>query len=75
MRTLAKELVSLQPDVILTDSMPVTAALKRETSTIPIVFAVVTVAAFLASEAARRVRPSTIGRRVAAIRYARCGRV
>ena len=29
-----------------------------------------TVAAFLASEAGRRVRPSTIGRRVAAIRYA-----
>jgi putative ABC transport system substrate-binding protein len=41
MRTFAKELVSLQPDVILTDSTPVTAALKRETSTIPIVFAVV----------------------------------
>jgi putative ABC transport system substrate-binding protein len=41
MRTFAKELVSLQPDVILTNSTPVTAALKRETSTIPIVFAVV----------------------------------
>jgi len=41
MRTQAKELVSLQPDVILTNSTPVTAALKRETSTIPIVFAVV----------------------------------
>src|SRR5262249_50983026 len=40
MRTFAKELVSLQPDVILTNSTPVTAALKRETSTIPIVFAV-----------------------------------
>jgi ABC-type uncharacterized transport system substrate-binding protein len=38
-RTFAKELVSLQPDVILTQSTPVTAALKRETSTIPIVFA------------------------------------
>jgi ABC-type uncharacterized transport system substrate-binding protein len=35
MRTFAKELVSLQPDVILTNSTPVTAALKRETSTIP----------------------------------------
>ena len=41
MRTFAKELVSLQPDLILTDSTPVTAAVKRETSTIPIVFAVV----------------------------------
>jgi putative ABC transport system substrate-binding protein len=41
MRKFAKELVSLQPDVILTNSTPVTAALKRETSTIPIVFAVV----------------------------------
>src|SRR6516225_7634018 len=41
MRTFAKELVSLQPDVILTNSTPVTAAVKRETSTIPIVFAVV----------------------------------
>jgi putative tryptophan/tyrosine transport system substrate-binding protein len=41
MRTYAKELVNLQLDVILTNSTPVTAALKRETSTIPIVFAVV----------------------------------
>jgi putative tryptophan/tyrosine transport system substrate-binding protein len=41
MRTFAKELVSLQPDVILTNSTPITTALKRETSTIPIVFAVV----------------------------------
>ena len=41
MRTFAKELVSLQPDVILTQSTPVTAALKRETSTIPIVFVAV----------------------------------
>src|SRR5262249_21384138 len=41
MRTFAKELVRLQPDVILTNSTPVTAAVKRETSTIPIVFAVV----------------------------------
>ena len=40
MRKFAKELVILQPDVILTNSTPVTAALKRETSTIPIVFAV-----------------------------------
>jgi putative tryptophan/tyrosine transport system substrate-binding protein len=41
MRTFAKELVGLQPDVILADSTPVTAAVKRETLTIPIVFAAV----------------------------------
>ena len=38
---LAKELVALQPDVILSHSTPVTAALKQESGTIPIVFAVV----------------------------------
>jgi putative tryptophan/tyrosine transport system substrate-binding protein len=37
----AKELVDLQPDVILAGSTPVTAALQRETRTIPIVFAYV----------------------------------
>ena len=36
---LARELVALQPDVILAQSTPATAALKPETSTIPIVFA------------------------------------
>ena len=36
---LAKELVALQPDVILAQSTPATAALQRETSMIPIVFA------------------------------------
>jgi putative tryptophan/tyrosine transport system substrate-binding protein len=41
MRAFAKELVDLQPDVILASSTPVTAALQRETRTIPIVFAVV----------------------------------
>jgi putative ABC transport system substrate-binding protein len=41
MGTFAKELVSLQPDLIVTQSTPVTAAVKRETTTIPIVFAVV----------------------------------
>jgi putative tryptophan/tyrosine transport system substrate-binding protein len=41
MRTFAKELVGLKPDVILTQSTPVTAAVKRETSTIPIVFVAV----------------------------------
>jgi len=38
---LAKELVALQPDVILAHSTPVTAALQRESRTIPIVFAAV----------------------------------
>jgi putative ABC transport system substrate-binding protein len=40
MRTFAKELVELQPDVILANSTPITAELQRETRTIPIVFAV-----------------------------------
>jgi putative ABC transport system substrate-binding protein len=41
MRTFAKELVGLQPDVLLANTTPVTTALRRETRTIPIVFAVV----------------------------------
>jgi putative tryptophan/tyrosine transport system substrate-binding protein len=41
-RTFAKELVNLQPDVILTQGTSVTAALQRETRMIPIVFAGVT---------------------------------
>jgi putative tryptophan/tyrosine transport system substrate-binding protein len=41
MRMFAKELVDLQPDVILVNSTPATAAVQRETRTIPIVFAVV----------------------------------
>ncbi len=41
MRTFAKELVELQPDVIFTGATPVTAAVQQETRTIPIVFAVV----------------------------------
>ena len=39
--TFAKELVALQPELILSNTTPVTAALKRETQTIPIVFTVV----------------------------------
>jgi putative ABC transport system substrate-binding protein len=38
-RSLAHELVGLQPDIILAGSTPATAALQRETRTIPIVFA------------------------------------
>ena len=41
-RTFAKELVAAQPDLILSQGTPVTAALQRETRTIPIVFVVVT---------------------------------
>jgi putative tryptophan/tyrosine transport system substrate-binding protein len=38
-RALAQELVGLQPDIILASGTPATAALRRETRTIPIVFA------------------------------------
>jgi putative ABC transport system substrate-binding protein len=38
---LAKEMVATQPDVILTSTTPATAALKRESSIIPIVFTIV----------------------------------
>ena len=37
-RTFAKELVGLNPDVILVNSTSATAAVQRETSTIPVVF-------------------------------------
>src|SRR5262249_58938786 len=39
MRALARELVGLQPDIILTSGTPTTAAVQRETRTIPIAFA------------------------------------
>jgi putative ABC transport system substrate-binding protein len=39
-RALAQELVGLQPDIILTSGTPATAAVQRETRTIPIVFRV-----------------------------------
>ena len=38
-RALAQELVGLQPDIILTNGTPETAAVQRETRTIPVVFA------------------------------------
>src|ERR1039458_8783415 len=41
MRMFAKELVDLQPDVILANTTPVTAALQHETRMIPIVFVIV----------------------------------
>jgi putative tryptophan/tyrosine transport system substrate-binding protein len=40
-RMFAKELVDLQPDVILSQSTPVTTALKRETQSIPVIFVIV----------------------------------
>ena len=40
-RVLAQELVRLQPDIIVTDGIAATAAVQRETRTIPIVFATV----------------------------------
>ena len=51
-RALARELVGVQPDVILTTSTPPTSALQRETRTVPIVFA--TVADPVASGIVRR---------------------
>ena len=41
MRMFAKQIVALQPDVILAFGTPVTAALQRETRTVPIVLAIV----------------------------------
>ena len=41
-RALARELVGLQPDIILTNATPATVAVQRETRTIPVVFAGVT---------------------------------
>src|SRR6516165_10868667 len=38
-RAFAQELVGLQPDIILANGFPATAAVQRETRTIPIVFA------------------------------------
>jgi ABC-type uncharacterized transport system substrate-binding protein len=37
-QTLARELIALQPEVILAQGTPISAALKQETSTIPVVF-------------------------------------
>jgi putative tryptophan/tyrosine transport system substrate-binding protein len=41
MHTMAKELVDLQPDVILSNTTPITATLQRGTQTIPVVFVIV----------------------------------
>jgi putative ABC transport system substrate-binding protein len=41
LHTFAKELIGLQPDVLLASSTPTTAALARETQTIPIIFTLI----------------------------------
>jgi putative tryptophan/tyrosine transport system substrate-binding protein len=41
LQVLARELIALQPDVILAQTTPIVAALQRETRTVPIVFAAV----------------------------------
>lgn len=41
MKQFAKELVSLQPDIILTTSTPATAAMLQQTRTIPVIFVLV----------------------------------
>jgi putative ABC transport system substrate-binding protein len=41
MRALARELIALQPDLIVANTTPVTAALHQETRTVPIVFVIV----------------------------------
>src|SRR5215470_18683162 len=41
LHTFAKELIGLQPEVLLATSTPVTAALARETQTIPIIFTLI----------------------------------
>ena len=41
MQRFAKELVALQPDLILSHNTPTTAALLQQTRTIPIIFAIV----------------------------------
>jgi putative ABC transport system substrate-binding protein len=41
MRDFAKELVALRPEMILANTTPVTAALRKETQTIPVVFVIV----------------------------------
>ena len=56
MRMFAKELVALRPDVILSLGTPVTAALQRETRTIPIVFAIVSDPVGEGSSRARPIR-------------------
>jgi len=41
MQLSAKELIALQPDLLLSQNTPTTAALLQQTRTIPVIFAVV----------------------------------
>jgi putative ABC transport system substrate-binding protein len=58
MRALAQELVGLQPDIILTGGTAATAAVQRETRTIPIVFANANSSLCSASRRLGRSRPA-----------------
>jgi putative ABC transport system substrate-binding protein len=53
-RALARELVGLQPDIILVNGTAATTAVQRETQTIPIVFMTWRILSPAASSAARR---------------------
>ena len=61
MRTFAKELVVLRPDVLVGHTTGVTAALQRETKTIPIVFVIVSIPSGAGSSKACRT-PAAISR-------------
>ena len=65
MRKFAMELVALEPNVILANSTAVTAALQRETQTIPIVFAIVgdPVGSGFVASLPRRIPSATLDRR------------
>jgi hypothetical protein len=60
-RALARELIGLQADIVLTGSIPTTVALQRETRTIPIVF-VITVVEPVASGIVAKLVMFSLGR-------------
>jgi putative ABC transport system substrate-binding protein len=64
MRALAQELVGLQPDIIVTNGTPATAAVQRETRTIPIVFAAVSASPSARAQARRNHVQSRPGHRI-----------
>src|SRR5262245_41427759 len=64
MHRYAKELVALQPDLILSQSTPATAALLQETRTIPVIFGIV---------ARQRLRRELSAPRRQRYRFCRCG--
>ena len=63
-RALAQDLVGLQPDIILTGGTPATAAVQRETRTIPIVFAAVSASPSARAQARRNHVQSRPGHRI-----------